>query len=185
MEKDHKNLLDLFTTTFLISASTSGGYAIVGLMKDKFVNKKGWISQDEMMDLLAIAQSCPGPIAINTSVLVGYRVFGILGAIVTVLGTTLPPLIIMTIVSIFYEQFKDITIIKNIMRGMQAGVAALLVNVTLDMFINLSKQKSILSYILFGVAFILIRFTNINILFIAIGCAIAGIIKVYMMKDKQ
>ena len=185
MEKNHKYLLDLFVTTFLISASTSGGYAIVGLMKDKFVNKKGWLSQDEMMDLLAIAQSCPGPIAINTSVLVGYRVFGILGAIVTVLGTTLPPLIIMTIVSIFYEQFKDIKIIKDIMRGMQAGVAALLVNVTLDMFINLSKQKSILSYILFAIAFIFIRFTNINILFIAIGCAIVGIIKIYTIKDKQ
>lgn len=185
MEKNRKNLLDLFITTFLISASTSGGYAIVGLMKDKFVNKKGWLSQDEMMDLLAIAQSCPGPIAINTSVLVGYRVFGMFGAIVTVLGTTLPPLIIMTVVSIFYEQFKDIKIIKDIMRGMQAGVAALLVNVTLDMFINLSKQKSILSYILFAIAFILIRFTNINILFIAIGCAIVGIIKIYSIKDKQ
>lgn len=138
-----------------------------------------------MMDLLAIAQSSPGPIAINTSILVGYKVSGLFGAIITTLGTTLPPLIIMSIVSIFYEQFKDITIIKNIMHGMQAGVAALLVSVTLDMFLNLTKQKSILSYLLLIVAFILIRYTNINVLFIAIGCAIAGIIKALTMKDKQ
>ena len=109
MENKKSKLWQLFSTTFLISASTSGGYAIVGLMKDKFVKKKQWLNEDEMIDLLAIAQSSPGPIAINTSILVGYRVCGIIGAIVTMLGTTLPPLIIMSIVAGFYEQFKDKT----------------------------------------------------------------------------
>ena len=182
--KENK-LWDLFSTTFLISASTSGGYAIVGIMQDKFVNKKKWLSQEERMDLLAIGQSSPGPIAINTSILVGYRVAGFIGAIVTMLGTTLPPLIIMSIVAAFYEQFKDIQIIRYIMHGMQAGVAALLVNVTIGLFINLTKQNSILSYVLFVLAFILIRFTDTNILLIALGCAIAGIIKVYTMKEEK
>lgn len=183
MENKKSKLWQLFSTTFLISASTSGGYAIVGLMKDKFVKKKQWLNEDEMIDLLAIAQSSPGPIAINTSILVGYRVCGIIGAIVTMLGTTLPPLIIMSIVAGFYEQFKDIQIIRYIMHGMKAGVAALLVSVTIDLFINLTKQKSILSYILFVAAFILIRLTDINVFLIAIGCAIAGIIKVFSMKE--
>lgn len=183
MNRNTKKLFELFYTTFLISASTSGGYAIIGIMKNKFVNKKQWISEDEMVDLLAIAQSTPGPIAINTSILVGYRICGLLGAIVTMLGTTLPPLIIMSVVAVCYEQFKDIKVIKYIMQGMQAGVAALLINVTIDLFTNLTKQKSILSYILFIVSFILIRFTNIHILIIALGCAIAGVIKVFSMKE--
>lgn len=185
MEIKENKLWQLFSTTFLISASTSGGYAIIGIMKDKFVNKKKWISEDEMIDLLAIAQSTPGPIAINTSILVGYRICGFVGAIVTMLGTTLPPLIIMSVVAAFYQQFKDIKIIRYIMHGMSAGVAALLVNVTIDLFTNLTKLKSTLSYILFVVAFVLIRFTNVHILFIALGCAIAGIIKIYSMKEEK
>ena len=183
METKTKKLWQLFSTTFLISASTSGGYAIVGLIKQRFVKEKGWIEEDEMVDLLAIAQSSPGPIAINTSILVGYRVSGVAGALVTMLGTTLPPLIIMSIVAAFYEQFKDITVVRYIMHGMQAGVAALLVSVTIDLFTNLTKQKSILSYVLFVISFILVKFTNINVLYIAIGCAVAGIIKVFSMKE--
>ena len=185
MESKTNKLLNLFTTTFLISASTSGGYAIVGMIKDKFVNKKKWLSENEMMDLLAIGQSTPGPIAINTSILVGYRVAGMLGAIVTMLGTTLPPLIIMSVVALCYEQFKDIQIIRYFMHGMQAGVAALLVSVTFDLFINLTKLKSILNYVLFVVAFILVRFTNINVLYVAIVCALCGIIKVYTLKERK
>ena len=183
METKTNKLWQLFSTTFLISASTSGGYAIVGLIKERFVKEKKWIEEDEMVDLLAIAQSSPGPIAINTSILVGYRISGVIGALVTMLGTTLPPLIIMSVVAAFYEQFKNITVVRYIMHGMQAGVAALLVSVTIDLFTNLTKQKSILSYVLFVVAFILVRFTNINVLYIAIGCAIAGIIKVFSMKE--
>lgn len=183
MQNRLKRIFELFITTFLISASTSGGYAIVSIMKDKFVNKHKWISEDEMIDLLAIAQSSPGPIAINTSVLVGYRIAGLLGGIITMLGTTLPPLIIMSIVSTCYEQFKDILIIRYFMRGMSAGVGALLVNVTIDLFINLSKQKSILSYVLFVLAFIVIRYTNIHVLSLALICAVFGIIKVFALKE--
>lgn len=185
MDSKYKKLFELFSTTFLISASTSGGYAIIGMMKNKFVNKNNWLSEDEMSDLLAIAQSAPGPIAINASILVGYRVAGIFGALLTMLGTTLPPLIIMMIVSTCYEQFKDNMIIKYLMRGMQAGVVALLVSITVDLFTNLTKQNSIISYLLFIVAFVLIQFTNINVFFIAVGCAIVGIIKVFTLEGKK
>lgn len=185
MEDNKNKLWDLFSTTFLISASTSGGYAIVGIMKEKFVNKKKWIEENEMIDLLAIAQSTPGPIAINTSILVGYRIAGLAGAFITLFGTVLPPLIIMSIVATCYEQFKDITIIRYIMHGMQAGVCALLINVTIDLFTNLTKQKSILSYILFVIAFILVKIVNANVLYVAIMCAIAGVIKVFTVKEKN
>lgn len=184
MRKNLDKIRELFVTTFIISASTSGGYAIIGLIKDKVVNKKKWISEDEMSELLAIAQTAPGPIAINTSIILGYRLAGFPGAIITMLGTALPPLIIMSVVAVFYEQFKEITIIKNIMRGMLPGVAALLVSVTIDLFTNLTKQKSILSYVLFVFAFIIIKYTNISVLFVAIACALAGVIKVLIMKEK-
>lgn len=180
-----KKIWELFSTTFLISASTSGGYAIVSIMKDKFVNKYQWIKEDEMIDLLAIGQSTPGPIAINTSILVGYKIAGLAGALITMLGTTLPPLIIMSVVALCYEQFKDIELIRYLMHGMQAGVAALLVNVTIDLFINLTKQKSILSYILLIISFLIIRLTDLSVLYIVLICSLAGIIKVYTMKEDK
>ena len=185
MSKQKNNLLKLFATTFLISLSTSGGYAIVALMKNKFVNDYKWLSEDEMMDYLTIAQSSPGPIAINTSILVGYHMNGFVGAIITMLGTTLPPLIIMSIVANCYELFKDIVWIRYIMEGMQAGVAALLVSVTIDMFLNLAKKHSIFSYLLFIGAFILIKFTQVGVLYIAIGCALLGVLKVYLVKEEK
>lgn len=184
MNKTRK-IWELFSTTFLISASTSGGYAIVSVMKDKFVNKYKWIGEDEMIDLLSIGQSTPGPIAINTSILVGYKIAGLAGALITMLGTILPPLIIMSVVALCYEQFKDIQLIRYLMHGMQAGVAALLVNVTIDLFINLTKQKSILSYILFIISFLIIRLTDLSVLYIVLICALAGIIKVYTMKEDK
>ena len=116
-------------------------------MKTRFVEKNHWLEEDEMMDLLSISQSTPGPVAINASVLVGYRVAGLLGAIVTLLGTALPPLIIMSIVAITYQYIADNKLIRNIMRGMQAGSAALLASVTIDLFIGLKKQHSIISYL--------------------------------------
>lgn len=182
----NKNKLwQLFYTTFIISASTSGGYAIISVMKDKFVNKNKWLLEDEMMDLLAIAQSTPGPIAINTSILVGYRISGLSGAFITLLGTTLPPLIIMSIVSSGYSLIADNVIVGRILKGMQAGVVAMLVNVTIDLFINLTKQKSILSYLIFVLAFLIVEFTNVSIAYIALGCIVAGVIKVLLMKKVE
>ena len=179
-----KRCWELFYSTFAISATTSGGWTIVSIMKTRFVEKNHWLEEDEMMDLLSIAQSTPGPVAINASVLVGYRVAGLLGAIVTLLGTVLPPLIIMSIVAITYQYIADNKLIRNIMRGMQAGSAALLASVTIDLFIGLKKQHSIISYLMALFAFIVIRFTNINVFIVAIVCALAGIAKIYLLKKE-
>ena len=95
-----KDYLTLFTSTFTLSAFTfGGGFVIIPLMRKKFVEQLHWIDEEEMMDLTAIAQSSPGAIAVNASILVGYRVAGVPGALVTVLGTVLPPLIILSIIS--------------------------------------------------------------------------------------
>ena len=175
-------LWQLFKTSFLISASTSGGYTIVSIMKDVFVNKYRWLSEDEMLDLMAIAQATPGAIAINTSVLVGHHMAGVAGGIVTMLGTTLPPLLIMSVVATFYDFFADNRWLRYIMKGMQAGVCALLINVTLDLFLNITKQRSILSYGLLILSFLVVRYTDLHILILAFVCALAGIVKVLSLK---
>ena len=179
-----KKLWTLFITTFSISAMTSGGYAIVSVMKKKFVEGLNWLEEDEMLDLTAIAQSSPGPIAINASILVGYRICGFIGALVTVLGTVLPPLIIMTLVTIFYEQFCTNKYIRFMMRGMQAGVAAMLVDVAIGLFSKQAAKKNAFLYALMLISFLIYQFTDVSVFVIAFICAAGGIIKVYIETKK-
>ncbi|MDO4940910.1 MAG: chromate transporter [Erysipelotrichaceae bacterium] len=176
-----KKLGILFITTFSISATTNGGYAIVAAMRGKFVEKYHWMSEDEMLDLMSIGQSSPGPIAVNTSVLAGYKIAGMPGALVTLFGTILPPLTIMTIVTIFYEYISSNEYVKIFMHGMQAGVAAMLVSVTIDLFQKVQKEKSIFNYVLMILAFAYVMLTDLSIAYLAIACAVAGIIKVKVL----
>lgn len=115
----NKKYLKLFTSTFQLSACTfGGGFVIIPLMRKKFVEDLGWIEEQEMMDLTAIAQSSPDAIAVNASILVGYHVAGISGALLTVLGTVLPPLIMISVISFFYQQFRDNVFVNMAMTGM-------------------------------------------------------------------
>ena len=135
----------MFASTFTLSMFTfGGGFVIVPLMKKKFVDELHWIDEEEMMDLTAIAQSSPGAIAVNASILVGYRVAGVPGALVTVLGTVLPPLIILSIISFFYTAFRDNRIVALVMRGMQAGVAAVICDVVLTMGRSVLGERRVL-----------------------------------------
>ena len=102
-------LFVLFISTFYLSAFTfGGGYVIVTLMRKKFVEEYHWIDEEEMLDLIAIAQSSPGPIAVNGAIVVGYKLYGILGIIVSVLGTIIPPFIIISLLSVFYNLVKEV-----------------------------------------------------------------------------
>lgn len=104
-EKKRKTILwKLFISTLYLSAFTfGGGYVIVTLMKNKFVDEYHWIEENEMLDLVAIAQSSPGAIAVNGAIVVGYKLAGVVGIFITILGTILPPFIVLTVVSIFYN----------------------------------------------------------------------------------
>lgn len=176
-----KKLWLLFINTFLISASTNGGYAIVSVMKTKFVGKYKWLQEDEMLDLLSIGQSVPGPIAINTSVLVGYRVAGVFGSLVTLLGTALPPLIIMCFVSVFYSLINTNVYVRAFMKAMQPGVAALLISISYDLFVGLKKNNNVIvSYILMVICFLIVEMFDISIFYIAILAGVSGFI--YMKK---
>ena len=175
----------IFISTFTLSAFTfGGGYVIVPLMQKKFVNQYGWIDETEMLDMVAIAQSAPGPIAVNASIIIGYRLGGVLGALVSMFGTILPPFIIITIISFFYKAFRDNYYVATLMKGMQAGVAAVIVDAVIKMAINVGKEKSILSYIIMIGAFIVAYFCDINIVFIILACAAIGVAAT-IIRDKR
>lgn len=167
--------ITLFTSTFKLSASTfGGGFVIIPLMRKKFVEELGWISEEEMLDLVAIAQSSPGAIAVNASILVGYRVAKIKGSIISVIGTILPPLIIISIISLFYKQFRDNFIINLMMKGMLCGVAATILDVVFNMAKTIFTQKRLLPVLMMILAFIANYYLAINIIIIIIISALIG-----------
>ena len=98
-----EKLYRLFLVTFSVSATTSGGHAITAVLKPIFIEKYHWISEDELLDLISIGQATPGSIAINVSVILGYRIAGFAGALVAMLGTSIPPFVMMLLVTIFYD----------------------------------------------------------------------------------
>lgn len=165
----------LFLSTFQLSACTfGGGFVIIPLMQKKFVDELHWIEEQEMMDLTAIAQSSPGAIAVNASILVGYHVAGVFGALITALGTVLPPLIIISVISFFYTAFRDNMIVHMAMTGMLAGVAAVICDVVITMGKNIFRKKRVLPIIVLFASFVAVRFMKVNIILIILICAIIG-----------
>lgn len=183
MENKHK-LQKLFFSTFLLSTCTfGGGYVIVPLMRKKFVEELHWINEQEMMDLTAIAQSAPGPIAVNCSILIGYHVGGRMGVVASLLGTILPPLLIISMVTIFYQSVRENQIIERTMLGMQAGIAAIIADVvwTMSKPIRTSKRKMIL----WMGSFFAVCLFHINIAAVLLSCGILGGIAAWHNKKEQ
>ncbi len=175
MKKDFHFYLKLFWATFSLSAFTfGGGYIIVPLMRKKFVEEYGWIEENEILDLTAIAQSSPGAIAVNASIIIGYRLAGIPGALLSMLGTILPPFLILSIISLFYQAFRDSSIVSALMKGMQAGVAAVICDAVISMGADVLKEKSILSVILMIAVFMASFLFNVNVVLIILLCAAIG-----------
>lgn len=161
--------LKLFITMFNLSAFTfGGGYVIVPMMKKKFVDELKWIDEDEMLDLVAIAQSLPGVLAVNASVLVGYRIKKFKGSLVSSLGTVLPPLIIISLVTLVYEQFKTNQIVAAVLKGMQLGVCALIFTVVITMFLQLKKDRNKVGIVMMIAAVFASFILNVNTVLIII-----------------
>lgn len=176
MSKSQK-LFKLFINTLTLSAFTfGGGYVILSLMESTFVKKLGWINKEEMLDMTAIAQSSPGAVAINASISVGYKLFGFVGALVASLGTVIPPLVIISVISYFYNAFISNKYIALVLKGMQAGVGALIINVVIDMTREVILGKGILIYGIFFISFILNVFLGVNIIYIILGLITFGIV---------
>lgn len=184
--RNKEKYIKLFTSTFQLSACTfGGGFVIIPLMRKKFVEDLGWIEEQEMLDLTAIAQSSPGAIAVNASILVGYRVAGVPGALLTVLGTVLPPLIIISVISMFYKAFRDNVFVNMAMDGMLAGVAAVIFDVVFNMLKSIIKLKRVLPLLVFGGVFIASHFFHVNIVLIILVCGIIGCADTWIREKKR
>lgn len=186
MKKNFKLYFTLFSSAFYISAFTiGGGLVIMPLLKKKFVDDLKLIEENEMLDYMAVAQSAPGVIAVNTSILIGYRIAGFLGAVATVLGTILPPLIITSIISVFYNAFKDNEIVAAVLKCMQSAVAAIIINIVFDLGGKIAVQKKIFPFIIMAAAFIAVFFYNVKIIYILLGAAALGVVNYYIMIRKN
>jgi chromate transporter len=175
MKKDINFYLKLFLATFTLSAFTfGGGYVIVPLMRKRFVEELKWIDEEEMLNIVAISQSAPGMIAVNTSIMTGYRLAGVGGAVIAAFGTVLPPLIIITIIAKFYLAFKENRYINALLLGMRAGVAAVIIDVIIKMAKNIIKTKNKTSIGIMAVALFAAVVLNINAALIIILCGIFG-----------
>ena len=116
-----------------------GGYAIIALLENEFISKRKWIDHDEFLDIVAIAESTPGPIAINVATYIGYKLKGILGAVIATIGMCMPSFIIMYLVSLFYEKFMSITLVAAAFKGIQIAVVYLIATAGLKMLKKMKK----------------------------------------------
>jgi chromate transporter len=186
LEKRKSIYRKLFSSTFYISAFTfGGGYVIIPLMKKKFVEGLKWIEEDEMLNLIAIAQSSPGPIAVNTSILIGYNVAGLVGALVSLWATILPPMITLSVISMFYSAFIKNAVISAIMKGMQAGVAAVITDAVLNLGSNVAKKKELISVLIMLIAFIMTFFLKVNVVLIILFGGLIGTLKVVLHERRN
>lgn len=168
---------ELFKSTFFISMFTfGGGFVIIPLMKECFVDKYKWLEERETLNLIAIAQSAPGAVAINASIILGYKIAGVRGIIATLFGTVLPPLIILTIVSKFYALISSNLQVQFALKGMQCGVAIVLANIVLKMILKELKHNAVISSIIMLGSFIASYSFDVNILLILIVDAVIGLL---------
>lgn len=181
-----KTLLTLFLSTLYISSFTfGGGFVIVTFMKRKFVDELHWIDDAEMLDLTALAQSSPGAIAVNAAILVGWRVAGFTGMLVAVLGTILPPMIILSVISFFYAAFAANRYVSLALQGMQAGVAAVIADVVFCLGGDVVKAKSAVHMAVMVAAFFAGFFFGVNVIYIILAAAAVGVVLALYAKKKE
>ena len=185
--KDKKQVLRrLFFSTLYLSAFTfGGGYVIVTLLKKKFVDECHWIEEDEMLDLVAIAQSAPGAIAVNGAIVVGYKLAGLLGAAVAITATILPPFVIISVISVFYEAFRDNFLVSQMLTGMQAGVGAVIASVVWQMGADVVRSKSAASVLIMAAAFAATCFFGVNVVLVILAAAGVGVVRILLAQRQK
>lgn len=176
-----KLVIELFLTFFKIGAFTfGGGYAMIPLIQKETVDNKKWISSDDILDIVAIAESTPGPLAINTATFVGYKTSGFFGAFAATFGVVLPSFLIIYVISFVLRQFESLQAVKYAFFGIRAGVLALILKALWSMF----KQckKGLIAYIVMTAAFICAAILKFNVLWIIVGCAVVGLVSSIIMR---
>ncbi|MFR1518698.1 MAG: chromate transporter [Clostridia bacterium] len=172
--------INLFISTFTFG----GGYVIVPMIRKYYVERKALFSEEELLDLAAVAQSAPGAIAVNLSALAGYRAAGVAGIALCSAAAILPPLVIMTAVSKWYALFAANQIVSAVLRGMQAGVAAVVVDYIVDMIRVITKERSLLLLLLVPAVFAANFFLHVHVAFLLLACCILCVARVWYFKKR-
>ena len=175
MNKDFKFYKKLFLSTCSVSTFTfGGGYVIVPLMRKKFVDELHWMEEDEMLDIIAISQSLPGPMVVDASVLIGYRLAGLPGVAITLLSTLLPPFAILSVVSMFYQAFQTNPVVNAVLKGMQAGIVSIIADVVITDGLKVFKSKNALSICIMVASFCAVYFLNVSVIWMILVCGAFG-----------
>jgi len=191
-QRKAKTLWTLFFSMLYISAFTfGGGFVIVTFMKRRFVDELHWISEQEMLDMTALAQSSPGAIAVNAAVLVGWKMGGFIGMLVAVLGTVIPPMFILSLITLGYQRFASNRYVALILKGMSCGVAAVILDVSISLAIGIlgrnngkkggqpqanQPQNRWIHGAIMVCAFIATFFLHVNVVWIILAAAAVGIL---------
>lgn len=183
MKEKLKKVFQLFITFIKIGAFTfGGGYAMVPLIQSETVEKKKWINDDDILEIVAIAESTPGPIAVNSATFVGYKTAGVLGAAAATIGVVLPSFTIIYFISFVIDKFENNTAVKYAFSGIRAGVLALIIKALWTM--SKKSAKNIISFIITAFAFIFAAL-NINVIYIILACAVTGIVSSLIMSGRE
>ena len=174
-----------FSCLYLSTFTFGGGYVIVTLMKKKFVDDYHWIEENEMLNLVAIAQSAPGPIAVNGAILVGWKVYGFAGMVVAVIGTILPPMAILAVLSVCYAAFASNVWVAAALEGMRVGVAAVILDVSCGLGVNVLKEKKLYSIAIMIIAFLADFVLDVNVIYIIAAGILAGTIRFIWMRKRE
>ena len=175
MKTDFKKLWQIFAAFFKIGAFTfGGGLAMIPLIQKEAVENHGWVSDDDILEIVAIAESTPGPIAINSATFVGYRAAGVLGSAVGTFGVVLPSFTIILLISYVLRQFQALPAVKYAFWGIRAGVVALLLKSLWTMFKK--SPKGWPAYVAMAAAFIMNTILDLHILIVVVGWAVFGLV---------
>lgn len=181
---DYKKLWELFIIVLKLGAFTfGGGYAMFPLMQREYTEKRGWFETQDMLDILAVSQSLPGMISINASIMVGYKMFGVLGAIVAVIGLSLPSIIVLSVLSFFYVQFRDNTYVNAALKGIRVAVIALLVQAVVKL--GKTGVKKVFGWVMAYAAFFVALIFSIHPVIIILASLFIGIIYKSLQERKQ
>ncbi|MDO4594757.1 MAG: chromate transporter [Tissierellia bacterium] len=172
------SLLKLFLIILKINTITfGGGYTIVPVLRDEFVNRRKLIEDRQMIDLITIAQSSPGALAINSSLLIGYKLKNIKGAFVSALAGAIPCIIIISIVSILYSKIKDNEFIKIVLESMSGAISAVLISTAISLMKISYKNNKAIAIFIFLLMIIMFKIMKLGTIYCLIAAAIIGILK--------
>ena len=179
-----KTLWQVFLSFFKIGAFTfGGGYAMIPLIQNEAVENRHWVTDEDILEIIAIAESTPGPIAINSATFVGYKAAGILGAMCATVGVVLPSFVMILLLSFVLAQFQQVQAVQYAFNGIRAGVLALLVKALWTMYKK--SPKGWVGYVVIGASFVLTAVFEINVLFVIIGCAVFGLVTSLYLERRQ